>query len=480
MSVREKLVQPFAGMRLKPLARRIIEAAELGEDLLISDTRPSRGVSTNCVSGQFLHDLLTGRMGKLHFRGICLTGLYIDGDIDLSFLEWRGQIALRRCHIHGSLILKRARVTGEVDLEGTHLERLYIQNALIDGNLRMREGFHAAQGIYAIGVTITGTFSLRESSVAAPANITTRMAIELYRAKIGDMFLQRSIICGGIYASRISVEKNLRLQGAAICSRTSLGWEHTGEDLKGALVLLGAEIRGSISFATESITTFMACGTVNLNMAKCGELSLPVEVLERYDFAIDGLVYTHLVQLTPNHLLGALNAKPDLLQNAYVQLASYAGAVGDITTRRRALQSLEMKVTRHAAWRSPTRWWREAYGLFVGYGYSAYRAIIWLLAIVAAATLLLHCYAPIYARKPATGQSVGPPQKLSWSDSVGVTLDGFLPFAGLNTKELWIAAPQSPAGWVSISMILVLRFAAWGLVALAVLSFNNVIRNPRA
>jgi hypothetical protein len=68
----------------------------------------------------------------------------------------------------------------------------------------------------------------------------------------------------------------------------------------------------------------------------------------------------------------------------------------------------------------------------------------------------------------------------AFSDSFRIVIDSFLPFAPLGMKYPWVAAPSDEGQWAWMAGFLPLRFIAWGLAALALLSFTNVVRNPRA
>ncbi|WP_157110604.1 hypothetical protein [Nocardia anaemiae] len=466
--------------RSPSLRQQVIQAALTGTELVASQQRPTEPESSNQIDGELIYEALSGKYGPLHHRGLLLTGLYVKGDLDLSRLAWTGELALQQCHIEGDIDLAGARPVGDVNLEGSWLQTLNIRSAVIDGNLIMRGGFHAKRGIYGIGATITAAFNLRDGSVSAPEEKAGTMAIEIFRAKIGDMFLQNSMVDGGMYAVGMTVARHVRLYGATFRSRASMGWQYADNLFDGALALASTNIKGTLYLSSPSIESFSADGECNLRMVSCTQLSISKDILTRYEFALEGMTYTRLMNIQPNDFLEALGTVRPFSPRSYVQLATYCTSVGDLPCRRRALIELEKRLTRELPRMSPTRWSRAAYGLLVGYGYSAWLAIIWLALVTVLATVILHYGGAIFAPKPPAGTLPGGAVNLGWSSSLRVVIDSFLPFASLGMKDSWVAAPSDWGQWAWMFIFLLLRFLAWGLAALALLSFTGVVRNPRA
>src|ERR1700758_5049387 len=93
----DTLQQLLLNRSLDDMSIKVIKAGLDGTELIASDVTPSAATPANRLSGQLLAELVSGNYGSLHFRGLRLKGFYIEGDIDLSFLEWNGQLALRYC-----------------------------------------------------------------------------------------------------------------------------------------------------------------------------------------------------------------------------------------------------------------------------------------------------------------------------------------------------------------------------------------------
>jgi hypothetical protein len=458
------------------LGNAVLSAARDGTELNLSDTVPDLPSRQNRVQAATIRDAIVGKRHPLHYRGLHLQGFFIEGDLDLSFARWSGELSLTRCRFTGAVVLDHAKVEGRIVLDGSHVRMVSAHNAAIDGAFLLRDGFTADEGFYGLGIRVSNALNLRGSHVIAPRSKPTRMAVELFRANLGDLFLSSSRFDGGVYASGITVSRNVRVQGSAFTSRRSLGWEATGSDFKGALTLGGSEIKGSLYLSTRTtLGKFRADGAISVRAVSCTQVFVHEEIL-RLDVELEGLIYKRLRGSTPAQLLRALGERDTLAPQAYVQLADYCQTVGDLATRRRVLVALERRLTRaQPAW-SLNRALRGLHGVLVGYGYHATWAIPWLSLSVVLASALLRFYGSFLAPKKIDAPTVANAVHLSWSDSFGYTLDSLLPFASLGVKDLWVTHPSSLGEWGWLSVFIVLKFSAWGLVALALASFTGTVR----
>ena len=57
-----------------------------------------------------------------------------------------------------------------------------------------------------------------------------------------------------------------------------------------------------------------------------------------------------------------------------------------------------------------------------------------------------------------------------------ITLDNFLPFAKLGVRDLWVVNISALGQWPWFVLFLALKFLAWGLAALALVSFTSAVR----
>lgn len=394
--------------------------------LEIATTRPIAPCPNNLIPAVLLQDLLVAKKQQLGRGRLRLRGFYIDGDLDLSFINWRGELALIDCYLNGSLILDHARVTGEISFDGTRVERFRARSAVIDGSLSMSDGFSAEHGVYAIGITVKNSLSMRHCRIVGPKDVYNRMAVELFRADVGDLFIHHSKFDGGVYAAGITVRRNVRLQGSSFRSRTDMGWPHRGPDFNGALTLSGGEVKGSIYMSTASTRgELVAHGPISLSSASCRQLFIHSEVLNDCVLNIDGLTYSRLRGTNTAELLRWLDKCEKIQPLAYVQLAEYCQSIGELLGKKRVLIALEKRVTRKLPIFSASRAIRGLHETIVGYGYQTSRAIPWLIGTVLLAAWIVHSGRQFFFQKPtalpAGSHSVVP----GWNESFGITIDNF-------------------------------------------------------
>ncbi len=461
------------------LSDRVIRAGLTGTELELAEGRPAAPSAANRIPGGLIHDVLAGKHGTLHHRGLRLKGLYIDGSIDLSFLHWHGALALEACTISGDLVLDHCRPTTVITLDGSHARWISARNAAIDGTIFLRDGFRSDRGFYGLGMSVSGSLCMQNSIFHGPEDNVAQLAINLFRAHIGDLHLYGSRVYGGLYATGIKVDRNVRLQGGIFLSRREMGWEHKSAEYKGSVSLAFSEIEGSVYIWTTYFRRFYAGGGFTLRGASCGRLFIRKEIFDRYQFNVDGFEYSSLRSITTKEWLETIGQSNEFAPQAHSHLIQYCAKVGDLSTRRKTLLQLERNLTSQQSIWSPRRYTRWLHGALIGYGYNAWLAIVWLACVTAAAAWILH-HGAVFAPKSAVGQPADPAEALSWSDSFRIVIDSFLPFAPLGMKDPWVAAPSDGGQWAWMAGFLALRFIAWGLAALALLSFTDVVRNPRA
>lgn len=461
------------------LQDRVVRAAQTGAELVVSDIRPDSANNENQIAGELIYEILSGTHGAIHHRGIRLRGVYVEGDINLYHLQWNGPLHLIRCTIAGDIVLDYARPTASIILDDCTAKYVTARNAVINGSVFIRRSALTESGFNGGNLTVKGALNMTGSHFCGVHQKSSTMAVNLYRAQIGDLYLHSVTSEGGLYGNGMIVERNVRVQGSVFRSRTSMGWEHTGADYKGAFSLAGSVVKSTIYIWTTDLRNFAAHGGFDLRNTTCQTLYVAPQVFEETPFDIDGMFYSELQNITCVQLLTVLNESPRTAPRSYIQLAGYCASVGDLTMRRRVLICLEKRLTKAIPLSSPLRWWRSSYGLLVGYGYSAWRAVFWLAMVTLSATVLLRFGSPLFAVKPIAGQRPGTPVELGWSDSLKIVVDSFLPFASIGMKDTWVATPTNWQQWAWATGFLLLRFAAWGLAALALLSFTNVVRNPR-
>ncbi len=204
------------------LRRNILSAIQRGALFSTGDHRPKTPELDILIQGAFIAELLEEATNLSSRPQIRLQGFVIDGDIDLALVDWRGRLELRDCLVQGDLILHHSNFRGVVNFGGSMVNAVDARYANIDGALALNHAFKSWQGIRALGIKVSGGLSLVGCELGAPEDLPDVAALDIYRASLGDLFLNRAIINGGIYAVGSTIERNLRLQGAIVRSRQSI------------------------------------------------------------------------------------------------------------------------------------------------------------------------------------------------------------------------------------------------------------------
>jgi hypothetical protein len=218
--------------KLSPFSLVVVSAVRSG-NAFGAETLPAADESMQVIPGRLVQELMDGAHGKLAKPIVSLHGLLIAGDVDLSYREWCGQLDLSYCRITGSLMLSHASIRGRVCLDGTVMQELNVTYAVIEGPLLFRNGY-CSKGLFGLAMNVSGSLNLRETVLWAPYEKPNRCALELYRAHIGDLFANRTMLFGGLYGNGVIIDRNVRLQGSVILSREAMGWKTGTDSIAGA------------------------------------------------------------------------------------------------------------------------------------------------------------------------------------------------------------------------------------------------------
>jgi hypothetical protein len=456
-----------------------VAAVLAGQSYAGRATRPEAGEATFVVPGSVVRDLVLGRYGALPRPVVRLTGVRIVGDIDLSYCEWRGNLTLLRCRIEGSVDLAHAHVRGRVSLSGSSVRRLDVSNASIEGPLLFLGG-KATDGLFGLGLTVSGALNLGRAEIVAPVSKPNRCAVELFRAKLGDLFLARADLQGGLYANGLTVERNVRLQGLTAVSRLALGTGTGTDNAAGqAVSLTGAKIGAALYLhgdeGDDDTPPPALTGGLFLTRVSCASLHAAAEDLAGVDVRLDGCTFERLVVMKPEQWLELIKrAAPDSNQ-PYIFFATHCQAYGLTSLRRDVLVAMQDQ-TRAAQGRwsfDRVRW--DAWRVFVRYGYQSTRAIGWLAVAAILCAVVLWLGGDFLVRDPdANGVAVR--GITGGGDIVAFALDSVLPFAGLGTADGWTARPEG-VGQIAVMVLFVtIKFAGWGLAALGLASVTGIAK----
>jgi hypothetical protein len=429
------------------------------------------------IPGSLIRDLLDGVYGQLRDPKIRLNGFVITGDVDLSYSKWRGELDLSYCRISGAVNLAHSSIEGVIRLDGAIVHSLDASYADVNGPLQFRDG-QCLQGMYLLGVRISGSFNINRTKVWAPVDRPNRCAVELYRARIGDVFFSRAELYGGVYAHALTSDRNVRLRETTIVSRNKLGLE-TGVDSDDVAVgLVGASISGAlyISWKDDTRPSWTVNGRVALTRLSCTTLRVRASDLLRDDIElkVDGLTYSRLASSTPEEWLSVLQSTPAVPSQPYIFLADYCRQHGRSDLARRVLVSLQRRITSELPWRSIERWRRQFLAWSIEYGYRPGRALLWLLVCTGLCTVILAVGGDFLLHQ--TSASTPDRGVKSWTDAITTSLDNVLPFAGLGVTKQWSASPQNAWQVVWLVLFVGIKFLGWGMAAMGLASVTGLMR----
>ena len=344
----------------------------------------------------------------------------------------------------GEVRLVDATITSTLELRGARLENpggvaLRLDRAEILSSLYCDKGFTANGEVCAIGAHVKGTAYFNDAQVGtgsvnvadAPSPSRSHVALRLVRVTIdGDL---------GIW-------RNFTSFGRVILTRSTIGGELTllTTNLKGdvAADLTNARI-GALTIAGEP-----PVGILDLTKVRTDVFSdNPERWRGRGRIVLTGLEYTsiHMDQVTLKDRYLWLRRSitkaerggyydPQYLAQPYEQLAQAYRRVGDDHAARLLLLEKCRQRNRATPWKQwYTKIWYYMQDILVGYGYTPFRALIWL-----AALLLLGTGVFRYVVQPVwIGSS---PHHFSLGDSVSYTLDLLMPVSSLSDRQIWHSA----------------------------------------
>lgn len=453
--------------RCQDLSTRLELAVRQGREFTVDKALDA---SARTISSSVLADLVWNLDARQQARGLRLSGLVIEGDLNLEYLDWRGPFELKGCHVRGDVRLSYARIQGRLLMSESTVQMVAMRYTFVEGGVHCRE-LIAHGGLFALGCRITGGLTLQRAELHAPREDErkNRAALDVYRAEIGDVYASRAKFFGGVYGIGIRVSRNVRLAGAEVWSRSTLGWVQ-GPDAGDGLDLAAAEIGGSLYLWTaEAGPLVMHGGSIRLRNSSCRSLRVTRAQL-RADTHMEGLTYATTGPVTEVELLEALDQQLPAPRKAYAQLARFAESTGASAVQRKAMIHQQRRISVGSRWWSPGRVRHTLFGWFAGYGYAPGRAVAWLVGcVLLAAALALAMGESIREVDGGAAMSV-------WTQAIAFTIDQVAPLTSSGYADQWSVAPSGTVAWLSFYAFVLLKFAAWALAALALVAVTGLAR----
>lgn len=344
--------------------------------------------------------------------------------------------AARMCVTDSQVSMRNAEVTGRMSLVSARLDAGIGQTALA-----------------ATGISVAGSLDLRE--LRARGTLTLRTCTISERILLTDAVLEngpgiavrlsRARISADVFCHGMTVRGTLRVSGATIGSHvllTDVVLSNPGQ------VALDAESlrAGSLTLRPRERIE----GRVLLHGAQLTRLRDDPDLWPE-ELDLDGCAYDDLQPRLPaRERLRWLGREADGFQSQpYEQLAAWYTANGQPTEARRVLHAKERRVrgTKPVSGRI----WGLLQDVTVAYGYQPWRAMLWLLGLLAAGSITY---------------SVSPPPALDPShaphfNGVVYALDLLLPVVDLGQKhaynpagaEQWLSYTLIASGWILVTTI---------------------------
>lgn len=467
--------------------------------------RTRRGtVLSGTVDAEVLGAVLAERDGHGE-RALIYEGLRVTGSLRLDHRRIGTAVAFVDCVFEEPVDLTELSVPS-LDLSGSALPALYADRLVVDGELRLAgsrlgDGDAEPRPMTDPSDSGTGRRAPRRLQEGAATG-----AVQLADARIGgnlvaeglsvahggawSLLAPRLTVEGSVHGRGLTANGSLYLRDARVTHAVNLhaadvgGIDATGITCTGfyadwgfrstgQVLLRAAEVGGVVTFHDGVLAGpagSLLCGRLrvprlrlDLRQPPAGRVVLQdatVDVLVDSEatwpapgaLTLEGFVYQRLETERPVEVrtrISWLTRDPRAGARAFEQLAKSYESGGDERSARTVRHAKERYLSRND--RLSGRIWGQLQDVLFGYGYAPRRALLWLLALVAAGSFWFATHRP-----PPVGDS-----KRAW-DPVLYSLDLLIPVASLGHRGAWDPAGASKAvavllvvsGWVLATAVI--------------------------
>lgn len=420
------------------------------------------GAARTVVRAEFLAGLLLDGPGAAGGRiaRVDLAGAHITGRLDLTGARIDTPLRLRRCVFDEKVRLDHADLVS-LNLDGSVLPGIEAEAVRVATGFRLRDA-RIAGDAWLPQARVDGTMELDRSTVGG--------TVDLQRAVIGGgLHLREGVrIDGGIKLGGSRVGTDLSLTHARIGS-TGGAWAVAGAGLHvgGALLghrlhadggvnLIGAQLGGGVAFhdcvlrrpdgyalllieAQARLLTLRpaagSAGTISLRDAHFGRVvDDPVTWPADCRIELDGLTYDRLTRRSEDvaewtarqRLAWMARYSAGFSPGPYDQLAAALRRDGREQEARQVM--LVRERLRHQTMGRLGAAWGAVQNVGIGFGYHPVRALLWLVAVIAAGTCWFAVTGPLRAVKAGEAPT--------W-DPFLYTLDVLVPLVDLGHDKAW-------------------------------------------
>jgi len=438
-----------------------LRGSHLAQRLSARQLRLTHGL--NLTGGFQCHgrvDLREGNVGSLACEGATLSnsggqalsanGLIVDRDLILRSAKVTGQVSLPGAHVSGQLDCSGATLSNfggwALAADGLIVDQtLFLSSAKVTGQVRLP------------GAHVSGQLACNKATLSNP----TRPDLRLWSAALAadgltvgqSLILSSAKVTGQVSLRGAHVSGPLDCEGATLSNRSSRALELEDALITGPVLMRPARVDG----------------TFNLTAARVGgwyddPRTWPATL------RLEGFVYEAIdaPAVTPKQRLGWLRRhRWGYAPQPYEQLASvYRRAGNDQAARTVAIAKQQARRAQASrGWvRAPSRAWSLVLRWTIGYGYRPALALPYLAGLfVIGWVVFSHAY-PTALRPAESGP--GQPE----FNPARYTLDLLLPVANLHQREAFV--PRGYAAWWAFGLTL----AGWLLAAVVVAGLTGVFK----
>lgn len=422
---------------------------------------------TRKVRGELLRWLEEDeRAGKLIGpRGINVVGVWIDGNIDLSYLDAKAPIYLRRSNIPGVINLEFATIP-TLDLVGSSVgtsqpgavnEKAPVINGeglKVRGDVVLSDGFQALGPVSFYGAKIDGQFYCKSATFTYPGDdaVVLRLAevggeaqfdsiesngfLNLVGATIdGDLTLDSAVFNGAL-------DNGLRAKGLSV--KRALWWTHVTGSPKTLLDLSYASV-GSLADDPESwpqpgslLIDGFNYGALRDQSGHSNDAKSRLAWLERQPFPLKPQPYSQLVKVLRDNGEEAEATQVLIAKEATLRQQSVLPPIPPPPT----LKTVSLALLRLVS--------RELLRLTIDYGYEPLRALAWIVGFVILGTGFFYwgyrkgVVIPTdhAAYEKFVGSNYTAPPDYQKFNSFVYSLETFIPLIELHQANYWLPNPQ--------------------------------------
>ncbi|MBN8506748.1 MAG: hypothetical protein J0L58_19955 [Burkholderiales bacterium] len=240
---------------------RLLAACREGERARLGATVPTAPTDDTRVRAGFLRFLLLGgdERAPVHEHGVRLYGAWVSGTLDLGGCFVPSSVALVQSHFEGLLVVRDARVTGLLALEGSWLSQGLMADGLqVSSDLVLRNGVKAKGEVRLLGAQIGGDLECSGGQF----DVKEGDALSADRAVVkGSVFLDDGFLATGkVRLLGVQIGGNLACRGGQFEAKEGDALSADGAVVKGSVFLyFGFRATGQVRLLGAQIGSNLEC-----------------------------------------------------------------------------------------------------------------------------------------------------------------------------------------------------------------------------